>query len=410
MAMFDIAKIDEFLRRCDSSTTDEELRSAFAGYSAAFDLNVAVDPFSETYRQRQMELYRQLAGRPYSIANEVTSFDAGKAAVAPFPYSHGSSDLVGNQLMAIGYVIRAMALPKHARVLEFGPGWGNTTLALAKMGFDVTGVDIEKNFCDLIAARAELERLKIDIVHSDFSYIDAVEGKFDAVLFFECFHHASDHLALMSAFDRVLKPGGIVCFGAEPITPDFPIPWGLRMDGESVWAIRRNGWLELGFNERYFEEAMSRNGWILTTHRSADCPWISAIVATRKSETGGIFRLSKRGIQTQIGTVSVSGTLVGDGQSGYLAYGPYISLPKGNYRARFVLDASVRKSGVVVFDVAFDGGRKVAAKLVVDMSQLAADDMAIDFTLDGGARELEVRLFCEQGATVAIAYLDIKPT
>lgn len=57
-----------------------------------------------------------------------------------------------------------------------------------------------------------------------------VEEPYDAILFFECFHHASDHLALMAAFDKAVKKNGIVCFASEPISDDFPIPWGLRMD------------------------------------------------------------------------------------------------------------------------------------------------------------------------------------
>lgn len=46
--------------------------------------------------------------------------------------------------MAIGFIIKNLQLPPNARILEFGPGWGNLTIALAKMGFQVTAIDIEK--------------------------------------------------------------------------------------------------------------------------------------------------------------------------------------------------------------------------------------------------------------------------
>ena len=50
--------------------------------------------------------------------------------------------------MAIGFLLRAMALPPGARVLEFGPGWGHTSLMLAQLGHRVTVVDIEARFCE----------------------------------------------------------------------------------------------------------------------------------------------------------------------------------------------------------------------------------------------------------------------
>lgn len=67
---------------------------------------------------------------------------------------------------------------------------------------------------------------------------------------------------------RAVKPGGRVYFGGEPITDGFPVPWGLRLDGESLWAIRKHGWLELGFTESYFVKALERTGWAVTKHAS----------------------------------------------------------------------------------------------------------------------------------------------
>ena len=222
--MLEHDKINIFLNALDKASDDDELRRIFSTYNAEYDLNVPNDPYSEAYRKKQFDLYESLAKKKYTPQNEVTAFDVLDASISPFPYCHGSCDTVGNQLMAIGFVIKALALSKGAKILEFGPGWGNTTIALAKMGFDVTAVDIEKNFCDLITERAALEKININVIHTDFNYIKSVDTQFDAILFFECFHHADNHLELIAEFDRILKPGGRICFGAEPITPDFPLP------------------------------------------------------------------------------------------------------------------------------------------------------------------------------------------
>ena len=195
-----------------------------------------------------------------------------------------SADTVGNHLIGVGHVIRTMNLAPNSRVLELGPGWGNTTLALAQMGHDVTAIDIEANFVKLITERAARIGASIDARQGDFSMINEMDPGFDAVLFFESFHHAADHLGVLESLDRIVKPGGQVVFAAEPIHDGFPYPWGLRLDGESLWAIRKHGWFELGFRPDYFEQALARFGWTL---RAVNCPetlWGFVYVATRAGE------------------------------------------------------------------------------------------------------------------------------
>lgn len=281
-----LAELDEMLAFLDraAAISDDALREGFTRFQMQFPLELPADPDSAEYRAVQMRLYRWLAGKDYNAANEVSAFDVQAAVSRPFPYQTSSGQTVGNQLIAIGHLIRTMNPAPGARVLEFGPGWGNTTIALARMGCQVTAIDIEPNFVELINARAAAKRLTIDIRVGDFSLIDQVEGKFDAVLFFECFHHCADHHALVAGLDRVLAPGGKVLFAAEPITDDFPQPWGLRLDGESLWAIRKQGWLELGFQETYFRGLLDRHGWNVDKTVCTETPWGVVFVARRKQE------------------------------------------------------------------------------------------------------------------------------
>jgi SAM-dependent methyltransferase len=134
------------------------------------------------------------------------------------------------------------------------------------MGHRVTVLDIEQGFLDLVKERARRGNLDVETVRGDFSAISGFDRKFDAVLFFESFHHCSNHQALIAALDQVIAPGGRVIFAGEPIMDGFPIPWGLRLDGEALWALRRRGWLELGFREDYFVNLLARHGWRVTKH------------------------------------------------------------------------------------------------------------------------------------------------
>jgi SAM-dependent methyltransferase len=281
-----LEELDAKLDECAAAgrISDDELRRVFATFRMDISRSVPSDPFSPEYRDYVMDLYRHIAGRPYDVRNEAVPFNVAEADRRPFPYYTGSSKTTGFVLMGSAFLLHSLDLPKGARVVEFGPGWGNTTIWMAMLGFDVTAVDIEANFCELLKSRARRYDVALTVVNDDFMWAEKVTEPFDAAVFFECFHHCSDHNRLLKALNRAVKPGGKVYFGAEPIVLDFPIPWGLRMDGESLWAIRSNGWMELGFNENYFKEALRRSGWSAQKHAYSDLGWASVWEAQRTSE------------------------------------------------------------------------------------------------------------------------------
>lgn len=403
-----LGAIDRFLADLETVTDDDDLREKFRTYSAVYDLDVPSDPFSIEYKAKQFALYERLFGKKYSPTNEKTLFDVEEYAVRPFPYCHGSSQTVGNQLMAIGFLIKTMGLPKGARILEFGPGWGNTTIALAKMGYRLTAVDIEKNFVDLIAARAQRESLAIDLVQGDFSYISSTTGTYDAILFFECFHHAQDHLALIEGFDRVLGPDGIVCFAAEPIVDDFPIPWGLRMDGESLWAIRKNGWLELGFNKSYFEAALVRSGWAAMEYVGHDGPWSKVIIAKRVHETKFTFWFSDGALRSQAGTLADGVLRVTPQDQGHVVFGPYASLPPGRWTANVLLESEFPNAGRFFMDVVDEMGTvQVAPETRIDVVQGGDSVLRMAFSNSTPLRAFEIRVRCLAGSQARIRGIEV---
>jgi ubiquinone/menaquinone biosynthesis C-methylase UbiE len=406
--MLDHRRIHDFLETLGKASDDDELRHIFSTYHAEYNLDVPDDPHSQAYLKQQFDLYEVLAGKQYSSKNESTIFDVQTSAISPFPYCHESCETVGNQLMAIGFLIKTLRLKKKAKILEFGPGWGNTTIALAKMGFDVTVVDIEENFCNLISERAKLEKLDIKIINSDFDHIKVIDDQFDVVLFFECFHHAANHLDLMSAFDRVLKQNGLVCFGAEPITSDFPLPWGLRMDGESLWAISKNGWLELGYNRSYFDKTMGMFGWLTEYYRGSDSPWSSVILAKRKTEAFYSYSALDGKIRTQVGEIELDGSILTTNKSGYFAFGPYAYLPRGEWTASFIIDSLGRGIDEILVDVVCMNGTRILTSCpgqLVDNN--GCSKISVEFSLDEFCPDLEVRMFVSKKTQLKLFRLEI---
>ncbi len=279
-----LGELDAKLVEADlaSQVSDDAMRAVFQSFTYVPPPDVPEDPYSPQYSEYQFALYRQIAERSgYEIENERSDFPVD--ANRPFPYYTESPETVGHQLMAMGFIITTMGLPARSSILELGPGWGNTTIELARMGYEVTAIDIDPTFIELIKERADKFALSVDARRGTFLEIDTLELQYDAVLFYECFHHCSDHRDLVRKLADVINPDGRVYFAAEPILEQFPVPWGVRTDGESLWAIRRHGWLELGFQESYFLRMLAHLGWSAQKHTTV-ATHLGIIFEARRSE------------------------------------------------------------------------------------------------------------------------------
>jgi 2-polyprenyl-3-methyl-5-hydroxy-6-metoxy-1,4-benzoquinol methylase len=248
-----------------------------------FDGVLPEDPYSKEYFDAQMQLYLHISGKDnYTVDNEHVEFDYEGLKNNPYPYYTKSPYAVGDQLIAQGFLIKIMNLKPNARIVEFGPGWGNTTLHFAQMDYEVTAVDSEHSFIELIKYRTEMLSKKVELAHKDMLDFSS-STKYDAAVFFECFHHCADHLKLIKNLHNLINDDGLIAFAAEPIAdaPYFPYPWGVRLEGMSVWSIRKFGWLELGFDTSYFMRTLLLLGWTPRRYRSDASPIADVIIAKK---------------------------------------------------------------------------------------------------------------------------------
>ena len=260
---------------------EEAGRKALASFRLRFPRNLPADPHSEAYRQAQFALYQMISGRTdYAVENELTPFDLPQALKSPFPHQTGSAQVVGEQLLAQGFLFQSFPLNPPARVLEFGPGWGNTTLHLLQLGYQVTAVEIDPKFIALIESRAADFKDRLSLVHSDMLTFSS-EKQFDAILFFESFHHCADHVEMLRRVKRWVRPGGWLVLASEPIS-NFPYPWGVRLDGLSLWSMRRYGWLELGFNSAYLLGLLEQQGWSVERKQQPALGAIADVILARR--------------------------------------------------------------------------------------------------------------------------------
>lgn len=221
------------------------------------------DPYSAEFRDFWMSQYKALTKRNYDAQNELHGFDEEKLRYNVYPYNTQDPKTVAKHLIAAAAILEAIDVPPPAKVLEMGVGWGNTALMLGQTGYNVTVLDIEKKYLDIVRGRFERDKLSISCLHKEFFDVEDVDETFDVILFYECFHHCLDHGRLLQILRKKLSPSGVIIFAGEPINDELPFPWGLNPSGQGVWSIALHGWMELSFTEAYFFELLYRNGFVM---------------------------------------------------------------------------------------------------------------------------------------------------
>jgi len=369
------------------------------------------DPRSDDYRAAQMRLYALIAGSTYKTENEKTPFDHAHMMRWPFPYSTRSASLVGDYLMTYGNLIKTMDLAKDARVLEIGSGYGPLTYQLASMGHHVTCVDVHEPLLTYVRDRTSSLPGKVQTLVADMNDLE-LNDTFDAIIFFESFHHGADHIGMLKRLPKWLEPNGVLVLAGEPIVPAgalaVPYPWGLRLDGLSLWFIRRLGWLELGFQEGYLRKLLEDLGWGVVCRPNYASPTMGVWLAKRSTEEAEFTAPSSEQVvanwnacdsrmQTQVGMRNTDNTgLRSTGKAGYLLYGPYVPLDCGFYEVQW--EGRVHGAGASGrVDVACNGGLDVlrasdysiAKRTRSDASQVLAH---LRFKVWEPVQDLEFRL------------------
>lgn len=99
------------------------------------------------------------------------------------------------------------------KLLDIGCGTGNYSLFLARLGLNVTGVDISLPMLERARDKAGREGLKVEFIQADAGLLPFPGETFDAVISVTAMEFLPDlRAALLEAF-RVLKPGGRLVVG-----------------------------------------------------------------------------------------------------------------------------------------------------------------------------------------------------
>jgi SAM-dependent methyltransferase len=285
--------IDDFVREVNGIEINcGSIRSAkLMSRSLPYVTDHPNDPFSQDYRDWVRRCWASVCGKPkYSIEMEKdANVQVSQIQLqAMFPFTTKDPVFIAQYQMGVYLILRQLSGLPSNEIIEYGIGWGHTTSAMLKSGFNVTAVDIEEKWLKLAQLRESTSPSpgRLRCVHGEFGAFPAESIVYGAAVFYESFHHALDHDSVVKSIAAKLANGGIIVFAAESIYPDFPIPWGVRQDGHSIWAIRSFGWMELGFNEDYFILMLRRYGFNLEKTHCKEAGPSGLVYVARKTERG----------------------------------------------------------------------------------------------------------------------------
>lgn len=126
-------------------------------------------------------------------------------------WSDGEYEETAATLVSVADVVcDAAAVTRGARVLDVGCGTGNASLAAARRGAVVTGLDPAARLVDVARKRAGAEGLEVSFVNGEAGALPFADASFDVVLSVFAVIFAPDPAGAATELLRVAKPGGAI--------------------------------------------------------------------------------------------------------------------------------------------------------------------------------------------------------
>jgi SAM-dependent methyltransferase len=238
-----------------------------------------LDPYGADYAAQQHRLWQSMAGvdRDYDVAVDEKEAEWGDVDPVRSPGFFVRRDpeaiaSASDHVIATGMLLKHCGLESGDWALEYGAGFGQTALTLARLGVNVDTVDVSATFCRFVRDQATFFGVPMTAFEGRFGDAPRSGQRYDLVWFYESFHHCLDFVNVVRRLPQLLAPGGRIILGGEPIVerPNaaVPYPWGVRLHSEVAAVVRRQRWFELGFTEDFLFELFAHAGFVM---KRVDC-------------------------------------------------------------------------------------------------------------------------------------------
>ncbi len=183
----------------------------------------------------------------------------------------------------------ALGLPAGRRLLDVGCGSGWLSEYFARLGYDVTGIDISSDLIRI--ARDRTASVAYDVDHETrlrcrFATHDIerapLDETFDAILCYDSLHHFEDEQAVVRHLSAMLRMGGLLFI----LEGDKP-PEGSPTEAELIGVMAQYETLESPFSRGYLRELLSNHGFAVV----GDYVSVNGLFERDTVEDGGLLRI-----------------------------------------------------------------------------------------------------------------------
>ena len=196
---------------------------------------------------------RHLFTKPfYDLANKVSRWSRA-----------GLDSDAHRQFCDFANIARLLALPAGAKILDVGCGSGWLSEYLARLGYQVTGVDISPDLVEIAGERlsrlqshsSDSEPLKCKFIAHDIES-EPMEAEFDVAICYDSLHHFEDERAVLRNVAAMLPFGGLffVLEGERP-------PQESETARELLGVMREYETLESPFSRDYLLSILREYGF-----------------------------------------------------------------------------------------------------------------------------------------------------
>lgn len=188
------------------------------------------------------------SGRAARSLNDM--FEALGERYLQMPFTQGTDQ-------EVGFLAELLKLTPRHRIVDVACGPGRHSVALARRGFKVTGIDISDKLLGIARRTAELEKVPVEFVKADARDIPYT-GEFDAALClcegaFGLLEHDAENERVLNAIFRALKPGGKLALTALNLLRLFRNEKDLEgFDPQTNMLLRHEKHAVEGGEEEYF--------------------------------------------------------------------------------------------------------------------------------------------------------------
>jgi 2-polyprenyl-3-methyl-5-hydroxy-6-metoxy-1,4-benzoquinol methylase len=159
----------------------------------------------------------------------------------------------------------ALDLPAGARILDAACGSGWLSEYFARLGYDVTGIDLSPDLVEISRERIRVLPPTSDhetpircrfLVHD--LELAALDEKFDAIVCYDAMHHLEDARSAIRHLAAMLPLGGLLFI----LEGNRPAP-GSQGEAELIDVMRKFGTLESAFDRPYLGELLNGAGFAI---------------------------------------------------------------------------------------------------------------------------------------------------